>query len=121
MSPNMTPLPQYQCHKKVWALKIKAIEIIRPTIADLEETLSSESEVPVEVLPSGEIVPQGVDLEAFGAVITPESPRFDPFPVGLSYVRKHNPKVGGYWVQYEDGYESFSPAEAFESGYTLIA
>jgi hypothetical protein len=30
---------------------------------------------------------------------------------------KHAPHVGGYFVQYEDGYTSFSPAEAFESGY----
>ncbi len=27
--------------------------------------------------------------------------------------------VGGYLVQYEDGYQSWSPAEAFESGYRL--
>lgn len=26
--------------------------------------------------------------------------------------------TGGYYVRYEDGYESFSPAGAFESGYT---
>lgn len=26
--------------------------------------------------------------------------------------------VGGYFVRYADGYESWSPAEAFEEGYT---
>lgn len=26
----------------------------------------------------------------------------------------------GYWVQYEDGYDSWSPTEAFENGYTRI-
>lgn len=36
------------------------------------------------------------------------------------YVEKHNPKAGGYYVLYEDGYESYSPAEAFESGYTRV-
>lgn len=40
--------------------------------------------------------------------------------VSDEYVRKHNPQVGGYWVRYPDGYESWSPAEAFESGYTLV-
>ena len=35
-----------------------------------------------------------------------------------SWMTKHNPKVGGYLVRYEDGYESFSPAKAFEEGYT---
>lgn len=28
--------------------------------------------------------------------------------------------VGGYYVQYEDGFESWSPEDAFEGGYTLI-
>jgi hypothetical protein len=36
------------------------------------------------------------------------------------YMRKHEPQVGGYYVLYKDGYESFSPAEAFESGYELV-
>lgn len=36
------------------------------------------------------------------------------------YVNKHNPQVGGYFVEYEDGYASWSPAEAFENGYTRI-
>ena len=42
------------------------------------------------------------------------------FIVSSEYVNKHDPHVGGYWVKYDDGYESFSPAEAFESGYTRI-
>jgi len=33
---------------------------------------------------------------------------------------KHKPQIGGYYVVYEDGYKSYSPAEAFESGYTAI-
>ena len=33
---------------------------------------------------------------------------------------KHNPQVGGYYVVYEDGYTSYSPASAFESGYTKV-
>lgn len=40
--------------------------------------------------------------------------------VTAEYIAKHSPTIGGYWVQYEDGYQSFSPAEAFEKGYTLI-
>lgn len=28
--------------------------------------------------------------------------------------------VGGYYVRYEDGYESWSPAKAFEEGYTRL-
>ena len=30
------------------------------------------------------------------------------------------PRVGGYYVVYADGYKSFSPATAFEEGYTKI-
>lgn len=40
--------------------------------------------------------------------------------VGGEYMRKHNPLVEGYYVQYESGYESWSPAEEFEAGYTAI-
>ena len=33
---------------------------------------------------------------------------------------KHKPEVGGYYVVYADGYTSYSPAKAFEEGYTRI-
>lgn len=33
---------------------------------------------------------------------------------------KHKPQVGGYYVVYDDGYASFSPAKAFEEGYAPI-
>ena len=36
------------------------------------------------------------------------------------WAERFKPEVGGYFVMYEDGYTSFSPAEAFESGYTRI-
>lgn len=39
--------------------------------------------------------------------------------VSDSWLEKHNPHPGGYFVRYEDGYESYSPAEAFEGGYHL--
>ncbi len=42
------------------------------------------------------------------------------FEKDASWFAKHNPQVGGYFVEYEDGYHSYSPAEAFETGYTLI-
>lgn len=34
--------------------------------------------------------------------------------------KRGEPAVGDYYVQYEDGYASWSPAKAFEGGYTLI-
>lgn len=33
---------------------------------------------------------------------------------------RHNPQVGGYYVRYEDGYASYSPPAAFESGYRPV-
>lgn len=40
--------------------------------------------------------------------------------VNKEYLDKHKPEAGGYFVLYEGGYRSYSPADAFESGYTLI-
>lgn len=37
--------------------------------------------------------------------------------VSTEYIIKHTPEAGGYYVRYVDGYESFSPAKAFEEGY----
>lgn len=41
--------------------------------------------------------------------------------VPFSYFNRHRIEVGGYFVVYEDGYESFSPAKAFEEGYSIIS
>jgi hypothetical protein len=41
--------------------------------------------------------------------------------VSDAYYKKHEPFIGGYYVRYENGYESFSPAEAFEDGYAKVA
>ncbi len=41
-------------------------------------------------------------------------------PVTREWLKKHEPDVGGYYVQYEDGYASYSPAAAFEAGYTPV-
>lgn len=34
--------------------------------------------------------------------------------------QRHFPIVGDYLVEYEDGYRSISPKQAFEDGYTAI-
>lgn len=86
------PMPQYQCHKKVWALKISAVDRV-----------------------AGQ---RHGDDPSYRLVV--EDKGFAPILVTKKWVDKHSPTVGGYYVVYEDGYKSFSPAEAFESGYTLI-
>jgi hypothetical protein len=60
-------------------------------------------------------------LEVRGAegMLIVEEP-YGPINVGVSFIERHRPETGGYWVQYDDGYTSFSPARAFESGYMRI-
>lgn len=61
-----------------------------------------------EPLPSGD------------CMFLPEDEGFDWVFLPKDYMRKHQPQVGGYYVVYDDGYKSWSPAKAFEEGYTLI-
>ena len=49
-----------------------------------------------------------------------EEKDYAPIDVDEAYFKKHTPYIGGYFVVYEDGYQSFSPPEVFDSGYTLI-
>jgi hypothetical protein len=50
--------------------------------------------------------------------IVPEDERYTIIQAD-EFVAKHRPEAGGYYVQYADGYKSYSPAKAFEEGYTL--
>ena len=86
-------MPRYKCHKEVWALKIAAV--VRDGEGENRETDGS-------------------------AMITPADDGFAPFKVDAAFMRKHKPQVGGYYVVYKDGYKSFSPADAFEEGYTRV-
>jgi hypothetical protein len=81
-------MPKYVSHKEVWALKIRAV------------------------------YPTGNDEGPTGAQLVPEEKGYAAFQVSQAYLDKHEPVAGGYYVVYQDGYKSFSPAEAFESGYT---
>lgn len=88
---TVAEMPRYQSHKKVWALKIEKIV--------------------------SRAVPIGSD-EA--ALIYPVDAGYAPIPVTSQYLSKHEPEPGGYYVVYDDGYKSYSPAEPFEAGYTRI-
>ena len=89
-------MPRYKCHKEVWALKIAGIA--RDSDKAREEQRETDG----------------------SATITPAEDGYAPFKVDANYMHKHKPEVGGYYVVYEDGYKSFSPASAFESGYTPL-
>lgn len=85
-------LPRYKCHKEVRAVKIRNFKL--------------------SILGAGEIIA--------------DNPLYASLPVDQEYVSKHwrglseDDIIGGYYVVYDDGYKSFSPAKAFEEGYTLI-
>ncbi len=86
-------MPRYKCHKEVWALKIKAIR---------------QNDQPT-------------DLKGGSWILDVEEPGYAPIEVShTDYILKHSPKVGGYYVVYRDGYQSFSPVKEFEDGYTRI-
>lgn len=84
-------LPRYRCHKVVQAAKITDVELAGLMTARL-------------ILDGAE---EGVVMKNMW--VEKNSPGFDPKSLG-----------GGYLVRYADGYESWSPADAFEEGYTLI-
>lgn len=54
------------------------------------------------------------------AMISPADEGYAAFPVSQEWQQKHQPQVGGYYVVYDDGYKSYSPAKAFEDGYSRI-
>lgn len=53
--------------------------------------------------------------------VVPAEPGFEPIEVGSTWLDRHGPKAGMYYVVYKDGYVSVSPAAAFEEGYTAVA
>ena len=81
-------IPRYRSHKVVEAAKIEDVTRLDDGSADL-------------VLEIPDHYPASLEVN-----------------VNAAYMRKHDPQTGGYYVRYPDGYESWSPAEAFEGGYT---
>ncbi len=92
---KMSELIKYKCHKTVEAMKIVKLERV-----DFEDEPNKDSV-----------------LRLFGADNEDNVMTVD---VSMDYYRKHLPKIDGYYVVYEDGYESHSPKIAFEDGYERI-
>jgi len=113
-------MPRYRSHKIVRALKIKDIQTEEPP--KFTNAICRGSFTMGTACRSCERCAweQERGGKPPGSIIVPEDERFAPFNVEAEYRRKHNPRPGGWFVLYEDGYQSFSPAEAFEQGYTLI-
>ena len=54
-----------------------------------------------------------------GAILHFEKEQYRSVQVDADYLNRHRPQSGGYFVLYEGGYISWSPADVFEAGYTL--
>lgn len=83
-------LPKWVSHKEIWGDKI--IKIVR-----------GAANVGTELTGDTWIIAEGCAI-----------------PVTTSLVARSEPVVGDYYVKYADGYQSWSPAKAFEEGYTRL-
>lgn len=52
--------------------------------------------------------------------IVPEDKRYGNVIISLEFMTKHNPRPGGYYMVYEDGYKSYLAAEDFERIYKKV-
>jgi hypothetical protein len=91
---EVAKLPRWKCHKVVSAARIK-----RMFTAGADGT--------------GTLVLQ---LSQDGAAVETHTSVEKP----AEWMERFKPEAGGYYVVYEDGYESFSPAKAFEDGYARL-
>lgn len=92
-----TELPKYKCHKEVWALQIERIEYDSAKARDEHR-----------------------ESDCSALLVFADAAGIAPIRVNAHYLKRHDPHFGGYYVVYADGYQSFSPAKAFEEGYTRV-
>lgn len=88
----MIQLPRYKSHKEVSAAKIDSIKYD----------------------------PDKPDVAMFILAVITDHGGLVIWEVAKDWVAKHGAEVGGYLVVYGDGYQSYSPAKAFEEGYSLV-
>lgn len=89
----MATIPQWRSHKVVTADKVIGVSAVLGTSDGANRREDWELEC-------GEVI------HALGSL--------------RSRVPDHVSPLGGYYVRYEDGFESWSPAKAFEEGYTKV-
>lgn len=88
----LTEMPLYDCHKRVRALKIQSVRS------------------KTDIRPGS----------PYTHSIIFEDGAYAPRSVTGDWVKSFDPQPGGYLVEYNDGYLSYSPAKAFEEGYNKV-
>lgn len=104
-------LPKFQSHKTVEAFLIGDI------VGQLRGTAAGTPDEPKHVDIPGEHGSIRMSTASHSEYVLSSDCEQFSVVVSEEYMNKHEPYVGGYFVRYNDGYESFSPAEAFEGGY----
>lgn len=119
-------LSQFRCHKVVRAARIVGFRllnfyndvVLEPEKGDIEVLDNPESVHdplhPTAVLLYLKVPSEGGVQAESDLLITAEVP--------FAYLgnAENNEIIGGFFVQYEDGYISWSPEEAFIKGYKLL-
>jgi len=115
---QVSRLPRYRCHKEVSAFKIK--QVVREKPPAFERPTCKGSFVFGSACGHCEHCEWERGHPGQRWFLVPEDPGIATVAVDSRWIAKHDPQPGGYYVRYADAYASYSPAEAFESGYTLI-
>jgi hypothetical protein len=111
-------MPRYKSHKEVWALKIK--EVGREEMPQFAGAVCRGSVALGSACGHCERCKWIAETGQPKHFLIPEDEGYGRVEIDSAYVQKHRPEAGGYYVVYADGYKSFSPAQAFEEGYTAI-
>lgn len=123
---RINPFGIYEPSNCRWATRVQQSQNTRKRaikMRELERTAAVKTKFPEYVCHKKVRAAKIIHIEytPSGARLFIEMPGqpSDQVYVLADWMDKHRPKAGGYIVVYENGYESYSPAAAFETGYTL--
>lgn len=116
-------LPRYQYHKEVAALQVAQVEVFQQPLF--------KSLVCKGTIAQGTACGQCERCdwertnppEVGSALLTPVEEGYGPFRVSKDWIEKHpagKGLVGGFWILYDDGHQTWSPHNTFLQGFSLV-